>query len=301
MDIAKALDECALPLSGAEWRARRLSLGLDLHEMGTLTGMTGAYFRALENELVKPSAKALATIEEVLKNLPTIGTGEELRKRRNELRLTVGDVVSDSGISHSLIEKIEKGLRTRQRTKRRMHETLERLAGLRNGVPLLANGQAIRDRRREAGLSRTALGRAAGICQETIGRIERGESPGLPRTLDAIERALAAPEKRLAPSKVWPKKYANRRTKGQTASHRHATESVPASNISRNILSNISRAKMTRLPYKLMQTADILKAINRYKRRGLELAECFDEVAAELGLKIGAVKMRYYRNRPASN
>jgi len=65
-----------------------------------------------------------------------------------------------------------------------------------------------------------------------------------------------------------------------------------------NISSNNAKTK-TRGPYKARQIAGILRLVNRHKKRGKPLNECFEETAAELSLKVGTVKMSYYRHAPA--
>jgi hypothetical protein len=69
------------------------------------------------------------------------------------------------------------------------------------------------------------------------------------------------------------------------------------SNGQSNISSNNS--KKIREPYKPDLLARILRLVERYKKRGRPLSECFEEAAEELGLKVGAVKMQYYRHPPS--
>ncbi|MCI0637976.1 MAG: hypothetical protein L0Y72_23620 [Gemmataceae bacterium] len=69
-------------------------------------------------------------------------------------------------------------------------------------------------------------------------------------------------------------------------------DQLPASHIS----SHISQTKKPRKAYKGDDTQRLIKCIKRHRRRGKEWRECFEEAAAEFGLKLSATKMRWYRS-----
>ena len=58
----------------------------------------------------------------------------------------------------------------------------------------------IRDRK-AAGLSQEGLAELAGVRQETISRLETGKHTASPRTIEKLDKAIAAESKRLSKSK----------------------------------------------------------------------------------------------------
>lgn len=111
--------------------------------------------------------------------------GKRLRRHREKLDLSQMQIASLAGVPCCLVSRVERGIKVRPATQRKIERALKRARPRMSGAD-------VRAKREELGWTQRELADFAGTTPGTISLIERGVFRMTPATLSAIETALTA-------------------------------------------------------------------------------------------------------------
>jgi len=162
---------------GSKLRESRLLARLSSKKLALEAGVNPNYLSDIERGAASKDPVGLAKLQETIDRLQ----GPILRKRRQEARLTLRDVASQSKLSASFINSVESGEKPRQTSLARLHQAVDDLQGPR-----------LKQRRIAAELSVKHLAALAEVDPSYVYYLEAGKASKNPEDLVWLHLAVDA-------------------------------------------------------------------------------------------------------------
>jgi transcriptional regulator with XRE-family HTH domain len=176
-----------------DFRKMRLARGLTERQLARRAGLSKPTVQDLESNRRRSQRTTVAKIEAALNEATTVFSAAVAKLAREGLRLWKCELAKKAGVGLMTVTRFEAGRPVHPGTARKITDTLQKLKKQAHDAVRvqLATGSEIREAREARGLTQAELARCAGICKTSVVKIEKELVSPKPKTLAAIEHALA--------------------------------------------------------------------------------------------------------------